>query len=75
MFYLREGESAVIKNHFNLLAISRIQLKKALKQFGNAPEKLEYAPKISYTSNKLAIIKRAKIGIDEGAGIEYKLLQ
>lgn len=62
-FLLRKGEGRLIHNHFKLLYITRLQLKKSNKKTSIAEP--DFKPKISSVTSQLAEEQRIKLGITD----------
>jgi hypothetical protein len=67
LFYIREGEHTPLQNHFKLLKLNRMQLRKTIYSYAHktAPEQPTFAPKISNKTKKIAEVKRSKIVGDD----------
>ena len=58
---LRQGEFSLIQTHFKLLYLTRLQLKKALREYKQTEKSaVTFHPVISTTSKLMADIKRTK---------------
>jgi hypothetical protein len=54
VYFIREGEHTPILQHFDLLHITRLQQKKAIKEYGYKTVEYKYEPFVSAKSKIMA---------------------